>query len=70
MDGGDPYFHLADFSSYAATQARAGNDYQDPAKGNWVRKAILNVARMGKFTSDRTISQYAKEIWGVESVMS
>ena len=69
MDGGDHYFHLADFSSYAAAQARAGSDYQDTAKGNWVRKTILNVARMGKFTSDRTISQYAKEIWGVESVM-
>jgi len=69
MEGGDRYFHLADFASYAAAQERAAQDYRDPAKTTWVRKAILNVARMGKFTSDRTISQYAKEIWGVESVM-
>jgi len=69
LDGGDPYFHLADFASYVAAQERAGSDFKNAANGNWARKAILNVARMGKFTSDRTISQYAKEIWGVESVM-
>jgi len=69
LDGGDPYFHLADFASYVAAQERAASDFSDPAKRDWARKAILTVARMGKFTSDRTISEYAKEIWGVEPVM-
>jgi starch phosphorylase len=67
LDGGDPYFHLADFPSYVAAQERAARDFADPA--GWAHKAILTVARMGKFTSDRTVSQYAKEIWGVEPVM-
>jgi|SRR5208283_4062151 len=67
LDGGDHYFHLADFSSYAAAQERAARDFTDPA--GWAHKAILTVARMGKFTSDRTVSQYAQEIWGVEPVM-
>ena len=67
VEGSDPYFHLADFSSYVEAQERAANDFTDRA--GWARKAILNVARMGKFTSDRTISQYAKEIWGVEPVI-
>jgi len=67
VDGADHYFHLADFSSYLAAQERAAKDYTD--RTGWARKAILNVARMGKFTSDRTVSQYAKEIWGVGPVM-
>ncbi len=67
VDGGDPYFHLADFSSYVAAQERAAKDYTDRA--GWAKKTILTVARMGKFTSDRTVSEYAKEIWGVEPVL-
>jgi len=67
VEGADPYFHLADFSSYVGAQERASRDYTDRA--GWAHRAILTVARMGKFTSDRTISQYAKEIWGVEPVM-
>jgi len=63
----DPYFHLADFESYVATQDRAGELY---AEGDeWVRRAILNVARMGKFSSDRTIAEYAKDIWGISPVL-
>lgn len=62
--GGDPYFHLADFDSYAAAHARAAQDYTD--RPSWARKAILNVAGMGKFSSDRTIREYAREIWGIE----
>jgi glycogen phosphorylase len=63
MNGGDRYFHLADFESYAAAQARAAQDYTD--RTLWARKAILNVARIGKFTSDRTIAEYARDIWNV-----
>ena len=66
VDGGDPYFHLADFAAYRAAQARAGREYGEPA--GWWRKAILNVARTGKFSSDRTIREYADEIWGLRSV--
>ena len=58
---GDPYFHLADFDSYIETQSRVNRDY---AEGEgWLRKAILNVARMGRFSSDRTIREYASDIW-------
>ena len=67
VEGRDPYFHLADFPSYVAAQERAAKDFTDRA--GWAHRAILTVARTGRFTSDRTISQYAKEIWGVEPVM-
>jgi starch phosphorylase len=60
---GDPYMHLADLASYAEAQRRVADLYADRA--GWARKAILNVARSGKFSSDRTIAEYAAEIWGV-----
>ncbi|MDX2029023.1 MAG: glycogen/starch/alpha-glucan phosphorylase [Blastocatellia bacterium] len=60
----DEYFHLADLPSYLAAQQRAEQEFRDPAV--WAPKAILNVARMGKFSSDRTIAQYADEIWGLK----
>ncbi|MGO9606254.1 MAG: glycogen/starch/alpha-glucan phosphorylase [Candidatus Binataceae bacterium] len=59
----DPYFIVADFASYIATQARVSQEYLQPDV--WVRKAILNVARMGYFSSDRTVEEYAREIWGL-----
>ncbi len=58
---GDYYMHLADLSAYAAAQARIDALYRDPE--SWTRKAIVNVARSGKFSSDRTIAEYAAEIW-------
>jgi starch phosphorylase len=64
VDHGDHYFHLADFPSYREAQTRAGREYQDQTL--WASKAILNVARMGKFSSDRTIKEYAREIWGLD----
>jgi starch phosphorylase len=63
---GDHYFHLADLEEYLATQDRIDQTYRDQAK--WARMAILNVARMGKFSSDRTILQYAEEIWGAKRI--
>jgi starch phosphorylase len=59
----DDYFVLADFASYVATQARISCEYVEPAL--WTRKAILNVARIGCFSSDRTVREYAREIWGL-----
>jgi glycogen phosphorylase len=66
LDHGDEYFHLADLPSYIEAQEKAGAEFKNPAV--WARKAILNVARIGKFSSDRTIREYAREIWNIESV--
>jgi starch phosphorylase len=54
--------HLADLASYTQAQSRVSALYTDRAA--WGRKAILNVARSGKFSSDRTIAEYAGSIWG------
>jgi glycogen phosphorylase len=61
LNNGDFYMHLADLTEYAKTQARVGELYRAPEE--WSRKAILNVASSGFFSSDRTITQYANEIW-------
>jgi len=66
LDRGDRYFHMADLPSYIEASHRAEKDYLDAA--TWARKAILNVARVGTFSSDRTIREYARDIWGIESV--
>ncbi len=63
LDKGDFYMHLADLRAYSDAQARIGQLHADPEQ--FARKAILNVGSSGKFSSDRTIAQYAKEIWGV-----
>jgi starch phosphorylase len=60
---GDHYMHLADLKSYLEADERLCALYADPDE--WARKAILNVAGSGKFSSDRTIAEYANEIWGV-----
>ncbi len=62
---GDHYFHLADFLPYCDATNLALQDYKDCAL--WARKAILTVARMGFFSSDRTIKEYACDIWGIRS---
>ncbi len=58
---GDYYMHLADLSSYARAQSAVAAAYEDA--GGWARKAILNVAASGRFSSDRTIAEYATAIW-------
>ncbi len=57
---------LADFASYAACQRKVQAAYQD--QDGWARTAVLNIARMGKFSSDRTIKEYADEIWKAQPV--
>jgi len=66
LDGGDPFLCLPDFRSYCDAQARVDVAYRD--KTRWARMAILNTARMDKFSSDRTIHEYAREIWGLPEV--
>ncbi|MFA6020930.1 MAG: glycogen/starch/alpha-glucan phosphorylase, partial [Rhodospirillales bacterium] len=63
--GGDYYMLLADFAAYRDAQAKVDALYQTP--DDWARKAVLNVARMGKFSSDRTVLEYAEHIWNVEA---
>ena len=60
----DRYLNLADLPSYAEAQAKISSLYADPQE--WNRKAIINVAHSGRFSSDRTIQQYATEIWNVK----
>jgi starch phosphorylase len=62
----DPYLLLADYQSYLDCQEKVSQAYQDPQ--HWTKMAILNVARMGKFSSDRSIREYCQEIWNIESV--
>ena len=66
VDGSRPdvYFLLRDFDSYREAQTRIDNAYKN--KRDWARKALINIANAGKFSSDRTIMEYAREIWDIE----
>ena len=66
LDGGDRYMLLADLKAYSEAQERIEKLYRDPDA--WARKAILNVAHSGKFSSDRTILEYTREIWNLQPV--
>jgi starch phosphorylase len=59
----DSYMLLADFSSYSTVQVQVGSAYADTR--HWSRMSVLNTARSGKFSSDRTIREYCNEIWKV-----
>ena len=62
----DPFLVLADYAAYVACQDEVSQAYQDPER--WARLSILNVARMGKFSSDRSIRDYCRDIWHTEPV--
>jgi starch phosphorylase len=63
LDGGDRYLLLADYASYVQCQSRVASTYVEPA--TWTRMSILNTAGMGHFSSDRTIREYADDVWHV-----
>jgi starch phosphorylase len=62
----DPFLCLPDFRSYSDAQQRVDVAFRDKSK--WAEMAILNTARMGKFSSDRTISEYARDIWDLDPI--
>lgn len=66
LEGGDQYLLLADYKSYVETQDAVAAAYRNPDE--WTRKSILNTAKMGKFSTDRTIQEYADDIWGAKPV--
>ncbi|MBI5917909.1 MAG: glycogen/starch/alpha-glucan phosphorylase [Nitrosomonadales bacterium] len=68
LEHGDQFMLLADYAAYVACQDKVAELYRDPAE--WTRRAILNVAGMGKFSSDRTIREYAEHIWRVAPIAS
>jgi glycogen phosphorylase len=66
LDFGDNYMVLADFDDYVRCQERVSETFKN--KSTWTKMAILNVARMGKFSTDRTIQEYARDIWHVNPI--
>jgi starch phosphorylase len=66
LKGGDQYMHLADLTSYCAAHEKIQTLYRD--RDAWTRKAIMNVACSGKFSSDRTILEYARDVWNIKPV--
>ena len=63
LDRGDPYFHVADLPGYIDLQRRVSEEFCEPAA--WAAKAIRNVARVGRFSSDRTVAEYARDVWHI-----
>jgi len=66
LDRGDVYFQVADLPAYLEVQHRVSEEFSRPAA--WAAKAILNVARIGRFSSDRTVTEYARDIWQIDRV--
>jgi starch phosphorylase len=66
LDQGDFYMLLADYRSYVDKQEEVGRVFQD--KADWARRSILNTAHMGRFSSDRSVREYANRIWNVQAI--
>jgi starch phosphorylase len=67
LEHGDPYLCLADYQMYVDAQAKVDATYKN--QDRWVKMAVLNTARVGKFSSDRTILEYAKHVWKLPQVI-
>ena len=65
-DRPDVYFNLKDFRAYAKAQECVNKAYKD--RSHWAKMAILNIANVGKFSSDRTIEEYVRDIWHLEKI--
>jgi starch phosphorylase len=63
----DPFLLLADYQSYIDCQDRVSSAYRD--QENWIRMSVLNVARIGKFSSDRSIREYCDHVWQIKPIM-
>jgi starch phosphorylase len=68
LEGGDPYLLTADYASYLACQQRVAETYRDSR--TWTAMSIRNVSAMGRFSADRTVREYAGEIWNLAPVRS
>jgi len=66
LNQGDHFMVLADYAAYIDCQEKVSELYKN--KTEWTKKSILNVANMGLFSSDRTIAEYAEEIWNIKPV--
>ncbi|MFW5873903.1 MAG: glycogen/starch/alpha-glucan phosphorylase [Verrucomicrobiota bacterium] len=66
LEGGDPFLVLADYADYIRAQEEVGEAFKD--KKRWAKMAVLNTARVGKFSSDRTIREYAEHIWRLKPI--
>ena len=66
LEGGDPFLCLADYADYVRAQEDVDKAFSDQKR--WAKMAIMNTARVGKFSSDRTISEYAERIWQLKPV--
>jgi starch phosphorylase len=66
LNPNDEHFHMADLPAYIGVQEKAAEAFSD--RDRWARMSILNVARIGKFSSDRAIREYARDIWNIVSV--
>jgi starch phosphorylase len=66
LEHGDPYFCLADYGMYVDAQAKVDAAYKD--RDRWIKMAIHNTARVGKFSSDRTIMEYAEKVWKLKAL--
>jgi starch phosphorylase len=67
LDPNDNHFHLADLPTYLGAHEKAAQAFND--QNRWMRMSILNVARIGRFSSDRTIVEYARDIWNLKAVV-
>jgi len=66
VEHGDVFYHLADFDDYVSTQHKVERNFSDTH--GWARRAALNVARIGRFSSDRTVREYAEQTWRLRPV--